>query len=235
MRWAQGCSVCSQDLSIGGRVDEGPGTGYIPIGMKTSLAACIRGRPREFDPEVALAAALKVFWRRGFEGASLFELTRAMGITKPSLYACFGNKEALFRKALDLYEREKLCYIRMSLEAPTAREVAENLLRGALSIHCSEGDPQGCLGVISAVTCGAEAESIRSDIIARRASSEAAMIARFARARDEGDLPPRFTPEGLACYLTTVIQGMAIKAAAGTPRRDLEQVVDTTLAIWPNG
>ncbi|HEY6870415.1 MAG TPA: TetR/AcrR family transcriptional regulator [Novosphingobium sp.] len=194
---------------------------------------CTRGRPREFDPDVALAAALRVFWQRGYEGASLVELTEAMGITKPSLYACFGNKEALFRRALDLYERDKLSYVRKALEAPSAREVAERLLRGGLDIHCSSGDPQGCLGVISAVACGAEAESIRREVLARRASSEAAMVERFARARDEGDLPPSFTPEAIVCYLTTVMQGMSLKAGAGVPREQLEQLVETTLAIWP--
>lgn len=201
--------------------------------MNETLPVGTRGRPREFDPDVALAAALKVFWQRGYESASLSELTEAMGITKPSLYACFGNKEALFRQALELYEREKLCYIRKALDAPTARAVAERLLRGALDIQCSANDPQGCLGVMSTVGCGGEAESIRKEVFARRASSEAAMIERFAQAHDEGDLPPPFTPEAIVCYLTTVVQGMALKAAAGVPRRDLEQLVETTLAFWP--
>ncbi|MFX5336334.1 TetR/AcrR family transcriptional regulator, partial [Acinetobacter baumannii] len=89
------------------------------------------------------------------------ELTSAMGITKPSLYAAFGNKEALFHKALDLYEREKLAYMKSALEAPTARGVAERLLRGALEIQMSTCDPKGCLGVISSATCGAEAEPIK--------------------------------------------------------------------------
>jgi AcrR family transcriptional regulator len=201
--------------------------------MNDVAPACTRGRPREFDPEVALAAALRVFWRRGYEAASLSELTEAMGITKPSLYACYGNKEALFRQALDLYERDKLCYIRKALEAPTARDVAERLLRGAVEIHCSADEPQGCLGVMSTVACGAEAESIRAEVLARRASSEKAMIERFARAREEGDLPPAFTPEAMVCYLTTVVQGMTLKAGAGVPREDLEHLVQTTLAIWP--
>src|SRR3546814_8643781 len=102
----------------------------------TSIKA--RGRPREFDPDKALASALHVFWQQGYEGASMTELTEAMGITKPSLYTCFGNKEALFKKALDLYEREKLCYVSTALEAPTARGVVERLLSGALDTHRSE-------------------------------------------------------------------------------------------------
>lgn len=157
-----------------------------------------------------------------------------MGITRPSLYACFGNKEALFRKALDLYENEKLCYVGTALEAPTARGVAERLLRGALDIQCNPDEPNGCLGVISTVACGAEAESIRDEIIARRASSQIALVRRFAEAREKGDLPGTIDPEALACYLNTVIQGMAVQAGAGTPRPILERLVDTTLAVWPS-
>lgn len=193
-----------------------------------------RGRPREFDPEEALSAALTVFWRRGYEGASMAELTEAMGITKPSLYACFGNKEALFRKALDLYERDKLCYVKTALEAETARGVAERLLRGALATHCGERDPQGCLGVISTVACGVEAESIRSEVLARRASSEAALAQRLERAREEGDLPDHVDPTALATYLTTVLQGLSVKAGGGASRETLSRIVETTLAMWPS-
>ena len=91
---------------------------------QTLVPAPPKGRPREFCVDAALAAALRVFWRRGYEGASMTELTAEMGITKPSLYAAFGNTEALFHKALDLYEREKLAYMSTALEAPTARGVA---------------------------------------------------------------------------------------------------------------
>lgn len=193
-----------------------------------------RGRPREFDPDVALTAALRVFWQRGYEGASMAELTEAMGITKPSLYACFGNKEALFRKALDLYEAEKLCYVGIALQAPTARGVAEALLRGAILTHCGESDPQGCLGVISSVACGTEAEAIRQEVIARRASSERAVVERFERARDEGDLPLHADPEGLATYLMTVLQGLSVKAGSGATRETLDRIVDTTITCWPS-
>jgi AcrR family transcriptional regulator len=198
-----------------------------------STATASRGRPREFDPDEALSAALQVFWRRGYEGASISELTEAMGITRPSLYACFGNKEALFRQALDLYEKEKLCYVSAALEAPTARGVAQRLLRGALNIQCSESEPQGCLGVISTVACGVEAESIREEVIARRASADAALVRRLARARDEGDLPDTIEPEAIACYLSTVMQGMAVQASGGASREVLERLVNTTLAVWP--
>lgn len=198
--------------------------------MGTQLAP-IRGRPREFNPDEALAAALTVFWQRGYEQASMAELTRAMGITKPSLYACFGNKEALFRAVLDLYKSEKLSYIGKTLEAKTARGVAEGLLRGALEAQCGEQDPHGCLGVIGIVACGTD--SIQTEIIARLAATENALAHRFELARDEGDLPDDCDPEALASYLTTVLRGISVKAHGRTSRESLQKIVDVTLAMWP--
>lgn len=162
------------------------------------------------------------------------ELTEAMGITKPSLYACFGNKEALFKKALDLYEKEKLSYIGTALDAPTARGVADRLLNGALKTHCGGSDPQGCLGVNSMVACTAEAASIREHVIARRASSEAALVARLERAKADGDLPEHVDAKALGQCLLTVLQGLSVKAQGGTCRKDLQAVVDTFLGLWPS-
>ena len=202
--------------------------------MEVQAVLPARGRPREFCTEAALAAALRVFWSKGFEGASLSDLTEAMGVTRPSLYAAFGNKEALFRKALDLYEREKLAFMSAALEAPTARGVAERMLTNALRMQTSACDPRGCLNVISSVACGAEAEGIKAEVVARRASSEAALRARFARARAEGDLPEASDPAALGRYLIAVLQGMAVQAGSGASRRSLEQLVETTLSLWPS-
>ena len=202
--------------------------------MKCSEATTkARGRPREFDPDKALVSALQIFWQHGYEGASMAELTEAMGITKPSLYACFGNKEALFKKALDLYEREKLAYVKTALEAPSGKAVAQKLLEGALDTHCGAKDPQGCLGVISMVACSTEAPSLRDHIIARRASSEAAVVERLERAKAEGDLPDGVDPKALAQCLTTVMQGLSVKAQGGASRDEMQNIVDTFLAIWP--
>lgn len=215
-------------------LDALPRPTYIPNGMKCSATTALRGRPREFDPDKALASALRVFWTRGYENASMAELTEAMGITKPSLYACFGNKEALFRKALDLYEREKLAYIDAALEAPTARGVAERLLKGALATHCGTSDPHGCLGVISTVTCSTEVDSIREHVIARRASSEAALVERFERAQAKGDLPESVNPKALAGCVTAVLQGLSVKAQDANCPAELNETVDTFLAMWPS-
>jgi AcrR family transcriptional regulator len=193
-----------------------------------------RGRPREFCVDAALTTALRLFWSKGYEGTSLTDLTEAMGITRPSLYAAFGNKESLFRKALDLYEREKLAYIGQALDKPTAREVARCLLEGSLANQCSASEPHGCLGVISSVACGPEAESIRAEVLERGRKGHKALIERFRRAHDEGDLPGHVDPEGLTKYVTAILQGMAVQAGAGASREDLQRLVDTTMAIWPS-
>ena len=201
--------------------------------MKVAFSPACKGRPREFCVDQALAAALGVFWRRGYESASMAELTEAMGITKPSLYAAFGNKEALFRKALDLYEREKLGYMQDALDAPTAREVAERLLRGALAMQTDGGNPRGCLGVISSVACGIEAESIKAEVIARRASSHRALVERFERAQAEGELPDTIDAEGLSRYLLALLQWLSLQAGAGASCGQLEELVDTSMELWP--
>jgi AcrR family transcriptional regulator len=201
--------------------------------MEMQVATATRGRPREFCVEAALAAALRVFWSKGYEGASLSDLTEAMGVTRPSLYAAFGNKEALFRKALDLYEREKLAFMSDALEAPTARGVAERILTRALEMQTSSCDPRGCLSVISSVACGTEAESVKADVVARRASSESAILRRFEQAKADGDLPEHTDPAALVRYLMAVMQGMAVQAGSGAPRENLQQLVETTLSFWP--
>lgn len=201
--------------------------------METETHMEPRGRPRSFCAEAALAAALRVFWSKGFEGASITELTEAMGITRPSLYAAFGNKEDLFRKALDLYERDKLAYVGAALAEPTARGVASHMLHGALDMQTTGSDPKGCLGVISTVACGTEAESVRSDVMARQASTNAALLQRFEEAKVEGDLPDHVEPASLVRYLTAVLQGLCVQAGAGASPEDLRRIVDTTLDLWP--
>jgi AcrR family transcriptional regulator len=193
-----------------------------------------KGRPREFCVDQALAAALGVFWSKGYDGASMADLTEAMGITKPSLYAAFGNKEALFHKALDLYEAEKLQYTREALKQPTARAVAEHFMRGAIEAQTGSCDPKGCLSVISATACSGEATSIKADVIKRRKSSQAALVERFEQAKRDGDLPAHIDVDGLTAYLFAILQGMAVQAGSGASREDLERVVNTSLAMWPS-
>jgi AcrR family transcriptional regulator len=192
-----------------------------------------KGRPREFDIDQALDRALKVFWRKGYEGASLPELTRAMGINRPSLYAAFGNKEALFRKALDRYAEGPAAYLREALNEPTARAVAERLLSGTVELLTDRRNPRGCLLVQGALACGEAAESVRQELASRRAAGEAGLRQRFERARADGDLPADAEPADLARYLVTMLRGMAVQAAGGASREELRRVADLALRAWP--
>jgi AcrR family transcriptional regulator len=199
--------------------------------MENIAAPVTRGRPREFDVEEALAAALQVFWSKGYEAASLTDLTDAMRITRPSLYAAFGNKEALFKQALDLYETEKLAYVKGALDAPTAKGVAERMLTG--SIENITSGCRGCLGVIASVNCGNEDSPIRQDVRARAESSRRAIVERMQRAIDDCDFAIPVDAEAMTSYLTALLQGISVQAGSGASRQDLERVAAAALAIWP--
>src|SRR5262252_1533238 len=112
--------------------------------MKGRNSHAQRGRPRAFDIDDALDRALEVFWRKGYEGASLPDLTKAMGINRPSLYAAFGNKEALFRRAIERYVEGPGCHVREAIDEPTARKVVERLLRGSIDLITDVRKPRGC-------------------------------------------------------------------------------------------
>jgi AcrR family transcriptional regulator len=199
-------------------------------------APACRGRPREFCVDEALAQALRVFWEKGYEGTSLNDLTKAMGITRPSLYAAFGNKESLFRKALDLYETEKLAYIGRALEQPTARGVAETMLRGSVDnvMSVSVNEPHGCMGVITSVACGPESQSVREEVVKRGEAGKRALMERFDRAKAEGDLPAHIDTEGLMRVLIAMLQGISVQANQGASREELDKLVESGLALWPS-
>jgi AcrR family transcriptional regulator len=201
--------------------------------MKSNQARSQLGRPRAFDADRALDRALAVFWRNGYEGASLPALTKAMGINRPSLYAAFGNKEALFRKAVDRYERGAAGYAYKALKKPTAREVVEALLEGVVALLTKPQNPGGCLMVQGALACGENAKSVRQEMASRRAAGVAAIRRRFQRAIDEGDLPASADASVLARFVATITHGLAVQAASGASRKELLRVKDMFLRMWP--
>jgi len=191
------------------------------------------GRPRAFDPERALDAALKVFWKRGYAGASLADLTSAMGIHKPSLYAAFGDKSGLFRKAVDRYVfRQSILWERSFCES-SARVATERMLKTAADALTSGQNPHGCLLVQAALSCSEETECIKKELAARRADSDSLLRARLVRAQAEGELALGVDVAGLSRYFSTVLRGMSVEASGGAARQDLEKVVDWALKAWP--
>ncbi|HEY2712979.1 MAG TPA: TetR/AcrR family transcriptional regulator [Chthoniobacterales bacterium] len=199
--------------------------------MKLKDAPAPPGRPRAFDAEVALERAMHVFWAKGYEGAALSDLTRAMRINRPSLYAAFGNKEQLFRKVLDRYANGPLAYFAKALAAAKAREVIEKILFGAANMASDPRLPAGCLLVQGALACGDSAGSVQKETAARRAASEVALRRRLERAKLEGDLLPQADPAELARYVMTVLQGMAVQGANGASRNELRRIAKMALRV----
>ena len=192
------------------------------------------GRPRSFDADEALDRALRVFWRKGYEGTSLPDLTKAMRINRPSLYAAFGSKEDLFRKVLDRYDGGPASYTREALEQPTARAVVERLLDGAVDLLTDPRNPGGCLIVQAALAAGRAGESVRRHLAERRAVGVAAIRRRFRRAIAEGDLPKGADAAALARFVATAMHGMAVQAASGASRKELRRVAEMFLRAWPS-
>lgn len=192
-----------------------------------------RGRPREFDTEQALDAALGLFWRHGYEGTSLSTLAEAMGINMPSLYAAFGNKESLFRQVLDRYLQSPASYLARALGQPTAKRVTETLYRGAIDMVMNPDHPDGCLLVHGALASGPDSDAIQKELSRRRAGALALVQRRYAKAVAEGDLPPTVNPESLARYVVTLLWGLSVQAAGGASREQLEQVVRFAMEKFP--
>ena len=174
-----------------------------------------------------------VFWEHGYEGASLSQLEAAMGITRTSMYAAFGNKEELFRKALERYDAGPAAYVARALGQETAREVATAFLAGAVGATTRPGGPSGCLGVQGALATGDAGQAARDTLVAWRENGCALLRERFQRAVDEGDLPPDADAGRLARYVMTVSNGIAVQAAGGAARSELQEVADLALRGWP--
>jgi AcrR family transcriptional regulator len=192
-----------------------------------------KGRPRQFNADAALDAALQLFWRHGYEGTSLAALTKAMEINVPSLYAAFGNKEALFRKALDRYLQRPASYLPKALEAPTARAAAQRLFKGAINMVMNPRHADGCLLVQGALASGPGANAIQKELTRRRVGAEAAVRQRFEQAIAAGELPPGVNAERLAKYIVTVLWGMSVQAAGRATRAELEAVARMAMRAWP--
>ena len=190
-------------------------------------------RRREFDVDEALDAVLCVFWRKGYEGASYTDLTKAAGVERPALYSAFGNKEALFRKALARYYERYLDFFPAALEKPTSREVAAHILFSAAELHTRYPDNPGCLGIHGVLAGTDESEPVRRALIEARAGGEASLRERFERAKEEGDLPKSVDCAGLAAFVMAVSHGMAVQAKAGFKRETLEAVAEQALSTWP--
>lgn len=203
--------------------------------MEASASARRKGgRPLSFDRDAALEQAMLLFWRHGYETTSISDLTRAMGITAPSLYTAFGDKRRLFLEAARRYAGDPEA-IREAIDgAATARDAAAMLLTNAVVVFTGEATPPGCL-LASATASGSAASSDVQAVVAgyRRAICDR-LQARIERDMANGALPDETDPATLAALVVTMVQGLSVMARDGASRGLLSGVADASLRAWPD-
>jgi AcrR family transcriptional regulator len=192
------------------------------------------GRPLSFDREIALERAMLVFWRYGYEAASLQELTSAMGITPPSLYAAFGDKEKLFLEAVERYSTKSCDALHcLFAQAPTARDAIERLLQSSAVENTCPSHPPGCLVVTAATNCSASAEHVQDVMVQRRGNVETLVRERIERGIADRELPADTDAAALASFYITVIHGMSTRARDCGDRDQLLAVASAAMRAWP--
>jgi AcrR family transcriptional regulator len=176
---------------------------------------------------------MEVFWARGYEGAAVSDLTAAMGINAPSLYAAFGDKEALFREAVALYDKlEGSATERALREEPTARAAVEAMLRDNVEVYADPSKPSGCLIVLGATTSTPRNEAVREHLCDLRRQTHTAIRARLERGVTDGDVPAGVDLEALAAFFNTVLEGLSIQARDGASRAAMMAIIDHAMAVW---
>lgn len=190
------------------------------------------GRPRQFCKDQALDHAMQLFWSKGFQATTLADLTAAMGINAPSLYAAFGNKEALFEAVLDRYFAGPAQYLKHALQQPTARATAEFLWRGAVGLGTCPDNPAGCLWVRSLLSCGLPTD-LHKRLLQQQTEAKQQVAERFTRALADGDLPPATDCKILAESVFTFSFGLSVQATTGATRTQLDEVIRLALAAFP--
>jgi TetR/AcrR family transcriptional regulator, copper-responsive repressor len=193
-----------------------------------------RGRPRSFDRDAALDQAMRLFWRHGYEATSVSALAEAMQINAPSLYAAFGDKQALFFETIRRYQNGTGSFAARALEeSPTAEAAVRRTLMEAARELTNPAMPPGCMIVGSALNTSKESEPVAETLAAMRRAGEKAIAERLARAQREGELAKSVNVKALAAYVSTVLQGMTIKAKDGASRRELESIATQAMDAWP--
>lgn len=194
----------------------------------------VRGRPRNFDTEKSLAKAMEVFWEKGYEGASMADLTAAMGIGSPSLYAAFGSKERLFREAIELYNATDGAAVwHETLAAPSAYGAVEAFLMTSAVQFSTLDKPSGCFITLSALHLTPASAAVRDELSARRVHNVQILADKLAQGVADAEIDDGVNVEAVARFFVTVQQGMSIQARDGASRQKLEEIARSALSAWP--
>jgi len=191
------------------------------------------GRPREFEIEDAIEKATGLFWRNGYEGTSLSDLTTAIGITPPSFYFAFGSKEGLFKKVIERYYAEQSKIAEAAFREPTARGVATRFLRGFADVLTDPYHAPGCLALNSSIPC-AVGDPLRKWLAELREQMRTRLRDRFAKARGREKFPAGMDADSLARLVLVIAWGMAVEAQSGASRKDLRRTIALALPAWPD-
>jgi len=201
--------------------------------MKPERIPKANGRPREFDPDDALEKAMHLFWTKGFDGVSISDLTATMGVNRPSLYATFGNKEELFRKAFSRYMTGHISAVRLAEHFATVKQAVEAYLFNSADFLAQPEHP-GCLAVVGALAWSDESEAIRQELSGARNDVLGVWRERFEAAQATGEIPPAPHAADLARYVMTVATGMTVQARSGATREELRRVAEISMRAWPS-
>ena len=187
------------------------------------------GRPIGFDKDAALEAAMLLFWERGYEGASMADLTRAMGLNPSSIYAAFGDKHALFQLAVKRYMEMRAQYAGKALKEPTLEKVVRALFDSTVAFLTTPGHPARCMTLSGALGCSVDASPARDIMTEIRKQNEAAMRTRFLQAQKSGELPRDVNIDDYTRYLSSILAGLSIQAANGSPKAELKRTAKMAL------
>ena len=191
------------------------------------------GRPLSFDRDAALREAMLVFWRHGYESSSISDLTDAMGVSAPSLYAAFGDKKRLFLEAIRLYVGDPDAMAAAIDAAPTSGDAARELMVRAAATYTGKDTPTGCLLASATASVSAASADVQGAVANIRQGIEKRLRKRIERDVAEGVLPAGTDPVALAGLVMAVTQGMSVLARDGAPRATLLRIAEAAAAAWP--
>lgn len=189
----------------------------------------VKGRPRSFDEEQAIDSAMRVFWEKSYEGATMADLTEATGLNRSSIHAAFGSKEGLFLKVVERYWEGPMSHIPKALAEPTLPRVVEALIRGMVNFLSTPGNPKGCLAVHGALVCGTNGERVMQFMAEWRKTTESMIKKRIQQAQRKGELRGEVNAADYARYIAAMMAGLAVQALNGANRAELTRLANMAL------
>jgi AcrR family transcriptional regulator len=194
-----------------------------------------RGRPRAYDPSQAIARAAERFWKAGYAGTSLDDLSEATGMNRPSLYAAFGDKRDLYLKTLDYYREESRALARAALaDDPPLHVFLKRFYDKALELYLGDG-PRGCYTIGTAATVAAVDDDVRAFLAESMRTTDGFLVRQIEKAKSRGEVAPDVDPAALGYLASATLHTLAVRARAGLSRKELDTLVDAAINVICGG